>query len=160
MKAQILNSGTTAASGEKPYDSVRQVANQALKKLNENIIHVPQQECKVTVLITRHCNDYGVYAMGDSDSGDKHCSFVGYERTRYFAQQFESSDLEENEAPHRRWPTPNALYALLPAQSTQNGGINYRQIEMLLPLAKKTNVSIQIVATPEQGSCKVLYSTN
>jgi hypothetical protein len=88
--------------------------------------------------------------MDDAESGDKHCSYVGYERTEYFAQQFESHTVQEGEEPHRRWPMPSALYALLPDQATQNGGINYRQIEMLLPLAKRTNVSIEVVATPEQ----------
>jgi hypothetical protein len=89
--------------------------------------------------------------MDDAESGDKHCSYVGYERTEYFAQQFESHQIHQDaEQPHRRWPMPSALYALLPEQATQNGGINYRQIEMLLPLAKRTHVSIEIVDSPEQ----------
>jgi hypothetical protein len=142
--AQIID---TAAEDPK---SIRNVANRSLGKLNANLQVYPKEECKVTVMITRHCNDYGVFARDDGETGDKHCSFVGYERTDYFAMKFESHALEEGEEAHRRWPMPSALYALLPDQSTQNGGINYRQIEMLLPLAKRTGVSIQVVATPEQ----------
>jgi hypothetical protein len=124
-------------------------ANEALGRLNSNKRKVPNnKECIVTVLITRHCNDYGLYALDDDEEGDKHCSYVGYERTKYFAQQFERSPNVENR--HRRWPTPSVLFALVPDFETQSGGINYRQIEMLLPLAKKTNVGIHVVATPEQ----------
>lgn len=130
--------------------SIRDIANQALQALNKNVALEPKDECKVTVLIIRHCNDYGIYAVDDGDSGDKHCSFVGYERTEYFAQKFESHSAQKQDDVHRRWPMPSALYALLPEQGTQNGGINYRQIEMLLPLAKRTHVTIQVVANPEQ----------
>ncbi|KAL3905089.1 MAG: hypothetical protein SGARI_004623, partial [Bacillariaceae sp.] len=106
-------------------DSVNNVANSALDKLNADLDVYPEEECKVTVLITRHCNDYGIFAKDDGDTGDKHCSFVGYERTKYFAMKFESHDVDETDEVHRRWPVPSALYALLPEQSTQNGGINY-----------------------------------
>jgi uncharacterized membrane protein len=151
ITAQLIRTNTDTTKATNPEDdNIQDVANRALQTLNESIKTVPKDECKVTVLITRHCNDYGVYAMEDADSGDKHCSFVGYERTEYFAEKFESHKAQTNEQVHRRWPLPSALYALLPEQATQIGGINYRQIEMLLPLAKRTHVSIQVVGTPEQ----------
>ncbi|KAG7341968.1 hypothetical protein IV203_007060 [Nitzschia inconspicua] len=152
ITAQVVTSVAPVSRKSESTDeeSIRDIANKALQALNENIITVPKNECKVTVLITRHCNDYGVYAMDDGESGDKHCSFVGYERTEYFAMKFESHTAQSQEEINRRWPMPSALYALLPEQGTQNGGINYRQIEMLLPLAKRTNVPIQVVATADQ----------
>ena len=146
--AEILH--RAAQDDDEDSDNLTTVANKALDTLNADLQVYPEEECKVTVLITRHCNDYGIFAKDDGDTGDKHCSFVGYERTKYFAMKFESHDVDDSEDVHRRWPVPSALYALLPEQSTQNGGINYRQIEMLLPLAKRTGVSIQVVATPEE----------
>lgn len=124
------------------------IANSARERLNSNLRHIPHKECVVTVLIARHCNDYGLYARDDDEEGDKHCSHMGYQRTIYFAQQFErSANIVQK---HRRWPTPSAMYALLPDFESQTGGINYRQIEMLLPLANKTNVGIHVVSTSEQ----------
>ena len=152
-----------------------EIANRARHKLNSDVKHVPQKECIVTVLITRHCNDYGLFARDDDEEGDKHCSYMGYERSRYFAGLFEDEKNEDKQhkkkanevatssrpededgGGHRqnsnkkRWPKPSAMYALLPDFETQTGGINYRQIEMLLPLANRTKVGINVVSTPEQ----------
>ena len=128
------------------------LAANALVRLNSNIQHLPPKKCTVTVLIARHCNDYGVYAKDDDESGDKHCSYVGYERTRYFASQFADINTTKEEQQHQRWPSPIALYALLPEQ---HKGINYRQIETLLPLAGKSNANINIVGKAEQVASSI-----
>jgi hypothetical protein len=59
---------------------------------------------------------------------------------RIFAQLFGSS---------RRWPSPQYLYALLPEQPR---GINYRQIETLLPLAEQEELPIHVVREVNQVS--------
>ena len=129
------------------------IAANALKRLNDNIQYLPPKKCTVTVLIARHCNDYGFYAKDDAESGDKHCSYVGYERTRYFASRFGGShDETQHQQQQHRWPSPIGLYALLPKQPQ---GINYRQIETLLPLAKQSNISIQIVGEPSHVASSI-----
>ena len=128
------------------------LAANALVRLNSNIKHLPPKRCTVTVLIARHCNDYGVYAKDDDESGNKHCSYVGYERTRYFASQFADVNTITKEQQHQRWPSPIALYALLPEQYK---GINYRQIETLLPLARKSNANINVVGEAEQVASSI-----
>ena len=129
------------------------LASNALKRLNHDTAYTPRDKCAVTVLIARHCNNYGAFATDNVERQDKHCSDVGYERARYFATQFappdESPPDESFNSRHHhrgsRWPTPVGLFALLPHPEDASDGVNYRQIETLLPLAEQTNVSIQVV---------------
>jgi hypothetical protein len=134
--------------------SFKEIATQSLHSLNSNLIsrpsadtlstaHIPPRgppHCEATVLLLRHCDDHGIYAKDDSDSGDKHCSHMGYERTDTLPSLFGHS---------RRWPSPQYLYALLPEQPR---GINYRQIETLLPLAEQVDLPIHVVGEVNQVS--------
>ena len=125
------------------------VAANALKRLNSNLQYTPLNKCVVTVLIARHCNNYGAYATDDVEHKDKHCSDVGYERARYLATQFApapGSQADKIQDRYSRWPTPVGLFALLPKED--DGGVNYRQMETLLPLAEQANVNIQVVGQP------------
>mmetsp|Transcript_47 Transcript_47/g.90 ORF Transcript_47/g.90 Transcript_47/m.90 type:complete len:389 (-) Transcript_47:161-1327(-) len=132
----------------------QEMATQAMHSLNSNLtnrplaetlstVHTPPRgppQCETTIILLRHCDDHGYFATDDSDLGDKHCSHMGYERTDILPSLF---------GPHRRWPSPRYLYALLP-QLPQ--GINYRQIETLLPLAQQENLTIHVVGNVNQVS--------
>jgi hypothetical protein len=145
------------------------IADKALKRLNDKtaIQYLPPKKCTVTVLIARHCNDYGMYAKDDEESGDKHCSYVGYERTRYFASRFgghgqggsTNKAYPQHQQQQHRWPSPIGLYALLP-EPGKRGGINYRQIETLLPLAKQSKRSIHVVGEPEHVTSSIFEQLN
>ena len=126
--------------------SRRDTARAALVSLNANMTttfaqpppsSLKQPYCQTTVLLLRHCDDHGLFAKEDREDGDKHCSHLGFQRTRYLPTLFGT-----------RWPPPQALYALVPP--SQNHGINYRQIEMLLPLAEQEDLSIHVVREPPQ----------
>jgi hypothetical protein len=152
---------TVAFSGHtipwpKEYSSLpsrRQIAKETLRSLNTNwtaTTIVPQSLCQAktgaTVLLLRHCDDHGLYAKDDEDYGDKHCSHLGFQRTRYLPTLFGT-----------RWPAhPQFLFAQLPPQRTvqqpspPRRGINYRQIETVLPLAERENLPIHVVQDPNQ----------
>lgn len=90
-----------------------------------NCRHV-EPGCETTVLIIRHCEKEGPLVF--DDDGNQHCSYVGFERSRYLATLFGS-----------RWPVPSQLYALSPKRHNHE---NYREVETLVPLAKKTGLKI------------------
>jgi hypothetical protein len=135
------------------------VADESLQSLNSNNNNAnliqqgaelstskKQQSCESTVLLVRHCDDLGPYAVDDRELGNKHCSHFGYKRAKYFATLFGE---KEEEKEKRQWPRPrhNGLFALLPQQTPH--GVNFRQIEMLLPLAQAIpNATIHIVGDP------------
>lgn len=132
--------------------TLQQVANTSLEILNANLpmapihgtnIHHPY--CETTVLLIRHCDDHGIYARDDEESGDKHCSHIGYERTQYLSTLFGGNGT-------RRWPHPSHLFALLPELPY---GTNYRQIETLLPLAQQEDIPIHVVNQPQQVSSAI-----
>jgi len=54
MKIQLLNK-SVGSEDENNKDALissrRDVANNALKTLNENIVHTPEEQCKVTVYV-------------------------------------------------------------------------------------------------------------
>jgi len=133
-------------------ETLQQVANQSLELLHTGFLpilpihgtNIHHPYCETTVLLIRHCDDHGMYARDDEESGDKHCSHMGYERTQYLPTLF---------GPRARWPHPSFLYALLPDQPL---GTNYRQIETLLPLATRENIPIHVVKQPQQVSLAML----
>eukprot|EP00980_Cylindrotheca_fusiformis_P019945 scaffold7025_cov123-Cylindrotheca_fusiformis.AAC.4 len=100
----------------------------ALFKLDEITDKSVPSGCETTIVIVRHCEKAGSETF-DLD-GNQHCSYVGFERAAYFASLFGEDG----------YPLPAEIYAL----STDRGGHkNYREIEMMIPLAKKTGLEIQ-----------------
>jgi hypothetical protein len=81
--------------------------------------------CEATVMIIRHC-----------EKGDvrEHCAYVGYERSVYLATQFG----EDGE----RWPSPSYIFAMSPPGQHNKHKMNFREIETVGPLAKKSGVTI------------------
>lgn len=123
------------------------MAQSSLQSLNANLLASPSSKhCETTILLFRHCDDHGPYAVDDKEWGNKHCSHMGYKRSQYLASLFGT-----------RWPRPRpgGLYALLPKQPK---GVNFRQIETLLPLAKAINSTIHVVGDPLHLSTAIFAS--
>ena len=136
------------------------IASKALTELNAPRPHdhydakgsMSNSPCKVTVVLVRHCNDYGLYASSDNpqdaqEIGYKHCSYLGYQQANF---------LSHNLFNGQHWPRPSALYALVPPMKKTKGrqqlpGTNLRQVETLLPLATENNLQIHMVASPRQA---------
>lgn len=102
----------------------------ALFSLDEMTSDNVASGCETTVMIVRHCEKDG---METKDKfGDSHCSYIGYERAAYFATQF--SDTVPG-----KYPIPSQIYAL---SADRGGHENYREIEMVKPLAQKAGVPV------------------
>lgn len=84
--------------------------------------------CETTVAIVRHCEKAGSETF--DVHGDQHCSYIGFERAAYFSTLFGEDG----------YPLPSTVYALSP---DRGGHKNYREVEMMLPLAKKSGLEIQ-----------------
>jgi hypothetical protein len=169
MPLSPLTSTTSTTKDDADTMDWQSVADQALQSLNNNNANlirqgagsssskkqqqIQQQSCASTVLLIRHCDDHGPYAVDDQELGNKHCSHLGYQRAQHFAALFGQ---EEHDA--RQWPRPrpNGLFALLPRQPH---GVNFRQIEMLLPLAQVIpNATIHIVGDPSHVASAIFSS--
>lgn len=72
----------------------------------------------------------------DCEKGNvkEHCSYLGYERSVYFATLFGNG--------HERWPAPSYIFALAPGGRHNKNRMNFREIELVGPLARKCNVTI------------------
>ena len=81
--------------------------------------------CEATILLLRHC---------EKESEYEHCNYVGYERAAFLPTLFGDGD--------ERWPTPNYVFALNPGDRGTTWKKNFREIELILPLAEKANVTI------------------
>jgi len=100
--------------------------------------------CESTLLVMRHCEKLGPYTT-DSE-GNEHCSYIGFERAKFLATLFGSSnsgDVTE------RWPAPLHLFALAPDRGYR---WNFREWETLYPLSKKLGIDIDIVGKNEFAS--------
>ena len=84
--------------------------------------------CETTLILMRHCEKVGV-EVKDHDK-NQHCSYLGHERAHYFASLFGKYG----------WPAPSLLYALSPKREHH---YNFREVETLVPLAKKYGLQIQ-----------------
>lgn len=84
-----------------------------------------QYGCESTIMIIRHC---------EKGSLPSHCSFLGYERSVFLAEQFgrETTD---------RWPAPSQIYAMS-AGGRKKGNTNFREVETVQPLSRKIGVPI------------------
>lgn len=99
------------------------------KKKKKKKLQVPftaPDGCEATVVILRHCEKGNIR---------EHCSYAGYERAAYLATIF--GDKKED-----RWPLPSFIYALTPGKRHNKSKKNYREIEMVRPLASKANVTV------------------
>lgn len=100
----------------------------ALFKLDEMTAESVPSGCETTVLINRHCEKSGSETF--DVHGDQHCSYVGFERAAHFATLFGPEG----------YPMPYRIYAL---SEDRGGHKNFREIEMMIPLAKKGGIEIQ-----------------
>mmetsp|Transcript_57840 Transcript_57840/g.141311 ORF Transcript_57840/g.141311 Transcript_57840/m.141311 type:complete len:520 (+) Transcript_57840:343-1902(+) len=84
-----------------------------------------QYGCESTIMLIRHC---------EKGSLKSHCSFLGYERSVYLAEQFGMNTTD-------RWPAPSQIYAMK-AGGRKHGNVNYREVETVEPLSRKVGVPI------------------
>lgn len=87
-------------------------------------INVPDG-CEATVVIVRHC---------EKGSIREHCSYSGYERSVYLSTIFGDDD--------ERWPAPSYIFALDAGSRHSKKKRVYREMETVLPLAVKTNLTV------------------
>lgn len=81
--------------------------------------------CESTVVLLRHCEKENEY---------EHCNFLGYERSAFLPFLFGDSG--------ERWPLPSYIFALNPAERGTEWKRNFREVELVLPLAEKANSTI------------------
>lgn len=132
----VRSESATAISDEEPSlsrDQQQQRAQIALDRLNRQDHGNLHPGCESTMLVIRHCEKVGPNV--DDKSGNKHCSYLGFERAAFLATLFGNASIS-------RWPTPSRLYALYSKRDTY---INYREWETLLPVSKKAGVDIAFV---------------
>ena len=137
---------------EKLVQQYTVIANQSMGLLNANTnTSAIAHHCESTVIIIRHCEDLGGHVR--YADGSSHCSYLGFQRSLYFASLFGSCsngtiNSDSNVCPSSRssssgcacrWPTPAKLYGMFNA-----AGNNKRQYEMLRPLSDKIGVPIQM----------------
>lgn len=130
------------AEHSKPYwkdkhSKHQQMADRAIERLN-NMTHFSKIEiakpCETTILMVRHCEDLGGQTRYYPDD-TKHCSYLGFERSFYFATLFGSNN------DNARWPLPSLLYGV-------RKGANVREYETLQPLSVKANLTIAMIEFP------------
>ena len=81
--------------------------------------------CEATVVIIRHC---------EKGSIREHCSYMGYERSVYLSTMFGNDD--------ERWPAPRYIFALDAGKRHDPRKRVYREMETVLPLAVKSNITV------------------
>ena len=100
--------------------------------------------CESTLLLIRHCDKNtdmdGVVHHG----GNNYCSWLGRERSYFFASLFDTPD-----NPQRRYPAPSKIFALTEERDTRleeysDGKLGYREIETVMPLASKFHLEIDV----------------
>lgn len=100
--------------------------------------------CESTLLLIRHCDKNtdadGVVHHG----GNNYCSWLGRERSFFFASLFGNPD-----DPKRRYPAPAKIFALTEKRDSTlkkyaEGKSNYREIETVMPLASKFHLEIDV----------------
>lgn len=98
--------------------------------------------CETTVMIVRHCEKSG--AESYDVYGDQHCSYIGYQRASHFATLFGKGG----------WPIPSYIFAL---SEDRGGHRNFREIEMIIPLANKINLEIDSSCTNNAKVAKEIH---
>jgi hypothetical protein len=82
--------------------------------------------CESTIMLIRNCEKEGPFTT--DFEANRHCSFEGYQRAQFLPTLFGT-----------RWPIPSKLYAL---SGGRKGHKNFREIEILEPLAHKIGLTI------------------
>jgi len=95
---------------------------------NDDNNHSCTENCEATIALLRHCEKA-------SNEAREHCSYVGYERAEYLSTLFGNDEVH-------RWPVPSYLFALSPGERNKERVRNWREVETLVPLSQKFNLSI------------------
>jgi len=103
---------------------------------NETIPPLPPQDgCDATIMIFRHC---------EAGVAREHCGYMGNLRSDFIATLFGNSTNE-------RWPMPSFIFAMSTGERHKSIVHNWREIETVIPLSKKANVTVdQTYGFPEK----------
>jgi hypothetical protein len=104
----------------------------------------PEDGCLATIMLLRHC---------EAGAAREHCGYMGNLRSEYIATLFGKSADD-------RWPEPSYIYALAAGERHNEYVKNWREIETVVPLSEKVNVTIdKTYAYPEKKDLiKHLYN--
>lgn len=83
-----------------------------------------EEGCEGTVIIMRHC---------EKGTIREHCNYMGYERSAYLTTLF---------GDNARWPAPSYIFAEAPGARRNPQKMNFREVETVLPLAEKFNLTV------------------
>jgi len=119
----------------------------ALFSLDAMTLNSVPSGCETTVVIARHCEKEGSETR--DVFGDQHCSYIGFERAAYFPNLF------SDETNANKYPYPASIYALT---SDRGGHQNFREIEMVKPLAQKAGVPIDSHFTDNAKLAKTILA--
>lgn len=86
----------------------------------------PAKGCVATILIFRHC---------EAGVAREHCGYMGNLRSEYIATLF-------GDTAGGRWPKPDYIFAMKAGERHNEHVENWREVETIIPLSKKFNVSI------------------
>jgi len=117
---RIESLGSTTSDEEKH----RHGGHKHKKQISDEEVGAPIG-CEATVMLLRHC---------EKENEFEHCNYVGYERAAYLPSLF-GDDGE-------RWPKPSYIYALNPGGRHNKWKKNFREVELILPLAEKANATV------------------
>lgn len=86
--------------------------------------------CEATIILIRHCEkDEDPFIKKFSHEDKHHCNYIGFQRAQFISTLFGS-----------RWPDPS--YIIAASASKDRNNQNYREIETVVPLATRTNLTI------------------
>ncbi|CAB9506570.1 expressed unknown protein [Seminavis robusta] len=129
------SSSSSARKIIKKYDSRAASQLDVLNSMYDPELDI-ESGCESTILLFRHCEKYpddGVVHQG----GNSYCSWLGRERAYFLPSLFDPSN------PQHRWPVPTKIFALTQDRESKHK-VNYREIETVLPLAKKFDLEIDV----------------
>lgn len=86
----------------------------------------PKVGCTATIMLIRHC---------EAGVAREHCGYMGSLRSEFIATLFGNSAND-------RWPAPDFIFAMAEGERHNKYVKNWREIETVIPLSEKVNVSI------------------
>ena len=86
----------------------------------------PPDGCTAILLILRHC---------EAGLAREHCGYMGNLRSQYIATLFGNTTTD-------RWPEPSYIFAMAAGERHNDAVNNWREIETVVPLSEKVNVTI------------------
>jgi len=134
-------------------DEIQLLGSSRSSLTEKNKVEAPDG-CEGTVVLLRHCEKGNIR---------EHCNYQGYERSVYLASLFGSDDDDDSSQPQQhqhdttslfhnappiqllegyRWPKPSYIFALNPGARRNPKKKNFRELETIMPMAEKFNMTV------------------